>query len=311
MNIRRTALFFLGICLAPLCLESAVRIASPLLGPPLISWNTMEDAKRLKLKEFKISYGRPEYVFMGNSTALIGINTNTFDEYANLSKSKSFNAGMNGANIVNMRDFSIDYVIPKVKPKNLVILFSNKSMLLNSDYESFSIKKINWLDKSLLYSYRNTLRDPMTINTLIRVVKYRDTNQGIVYRWAAQLNDFGFQNITRNSIPDTGWNPKITEKTEIPVKVSKNDIRFIAEIRDFARIKNVNLIIGTVPTLTFDQTFRSTVQSVAKYLGVEFVQGNDALGSGEFFQDGTHMNYQGSVEFSKFLGINLGKKPNN
>jgi hypothetical protein len=271
----------------------------------------MEDAKRLKLRDFKVEYGQPEFVFMGNSTTLIGVNTEVFDKYSNSQQSRSFNAGMNGANIVNIRDFAVDFVIPEIRPKNLVILFSNLGMLLNSEYQAFSPNKVSWLNKSRLYLYRNTLRDPMTLNTLIRVIKYRDTNQGIIYRWAAQLNDFGYQDITRTSITETGWSPESNRKVEQTINVNQNDIKFITEIRDFARAKNINLIIGTVPKLSFDQKLRATVKSVAKELDIGFIQGNDALGAGEFFQDGTHLNYQGSIEFSKFLGRKLGKDFNN
>ena len=311
MTSKRLATFILGIFLSVIFLEGLIRIATPLLGPPLVSWNTMEDAKRLKLREFKVNYGQPEYVFMGNSTTLIGVNTEVFDMHANSQKSKSFNAGMNGAEIVNMRDLAVDFVIPEVKPKNLVILFSNIGMLLNSEYKVFSPKKDSWLNKSRIYSYRNTLRDPMTLNTLIRVVKYRDTNQGIIYRWAAQLNDFGYQDITRLSMTEKGWDPGSNEKIDQTVKVKKDEIKFITEIRDFARAKDINLIIGTVPSLIFEPKLRAAVKSVAEQLNIGFIQGNDALGSGEFFQDGTHLNYQGSIEFSKFLGIKLGKDSNN
>jgi hypothetical protein len=311
MTAKRLASFILGFFLSVIAFEGLIRVVSPLLGPPLVSWNTMEDAKRLKLRDFKVEYGQPEFVFMGNSTTLIGVNTEVFDKYSNSQKSRSFNAGMNGANIVNIRDFAVDFVIPEVRPKNLVILFSNLGMLLNSDYQAFSPDKDSWLNKSQLYTYRNTLRDPMTLNTLIRVIKYRDTNQGIIYRWAAQLNDFGYQDITRTSITEAGWSPQSNEKIEQTIKVNKNEIKFITEIRDFARSKNINLIIGTVPKLSFDQKLRATVKSVAKELDIGFIQGNDALGTGEFFQDGTHLNYQGSIEFSKFLGSKLGKDSNN
>ena len=83
MTKKRLAAFTLGIFLSVICLEGLVRFVSPLLGPPLVSWNTMEDAKKLKLREFKINYGQPEYVFMGNSTTLIGVNTEVFDRFAN------------------------------------------------------------------------------------------------------------------------------------------------------------------------------------------------------------------------------------
>ena len=66
MSKNKTFLFIIGLLTSALLLEGGVRVASPLLGPPLVSWNTMEDAKRLKLDEFREKYQSPDYVFMGN-----------------------------------------------------------------------------------------------------------------------------------------------------------------------------------------------------------------------------------------------------
>ena len=71
---KQTSKFVIGILLAGILLEGATRLISPLLGPPLLKWNTMEDAKTLKLREFVNQYQNPEYVLMGNSTTLIGFN---------------------------------------------------------------------------------------------------------------------------------------------------------------------------------------------------------------------------------------------
>ena len=296
-------LFIIGLLTSALLLEGGVRIASPLLGPPLVSWNTMEDAKRLKLDEFRKKHGKPNYVFMGNSTTLIGVDTIIVDKYLQDKLLKSFNAGMNGANIVNMRDFAINYIIPEVKPKNLVLLFSNTSMLLNSTYKNTAVEKNSLLKNSQLYNYRNTFRDPMTINTLIRVARFRDSKQGIIYRWAAQLNDFGFQDVTRFSVSDKGWDPNILRgEANRKIVIDKDQLRYLIEIRNSAESRGIKLIIGTVPTLSLDQKLRETTREVASMLNIDFIQGNDAVSSGKYFQDGTHLNYPGRVELSEFLG---------
>ena len=140
---------------------------------------------------------------------------------------------MNGANIVNMRDFAINYIISEVKPKNLVLLFSNTSMLLNSSYENTTVEKNSLLKNSQLYNYRNTFRDPMTINTLIRVARFRDSRQGIIYRWAAQLNEFGFQDVTRFSVSDKGWDPNVLkEVANRKIVIDKDQLRYLIEIRN-------------------------------------------------------------------------------
>ena len=72
------------------------------------------------------------------------------------------------------------------------------------------------------------------------------------------------------------------------------------EIRDFAIKNGVNLIIGTVPLLSKDLGYRGMVQEIANELGIDFVQGNDAVGQGNYFQDGIHLNRQGAKIFSSF-----------
>jgi hypothetical protein len=307
----KVCLFIIGLLTSALLLEGGVRVASPLLGPPLVSWNTMEDAKRLKLDEFKQKYGKPNFVFMGNSTTLIGVDTIITDKYSQDKISKSFNAGMNGANIVNMRDFAISYIIPEAKPKNLVLLFSNTGMLVDSSYKKYKERRSVFLDNFQLFSYRNTLRDPMTLNTLLRVIKFRDTKQGIIYRWSAQLNDFGFQTVTNNSIDEKGWSASESENIrDYKIDINEDAIKYLTELRDFAKTNDVKLIIGTVPTLTFSRELRKNIERAASILKISFIQGNDAVRSGDFFQDGTHLNYQGRVEFSEFLGKSIQKIEN-
>jgi hypothetical protein len=306
---KQTSMFLLGILIAGLLLEGTTRLISPLLGPPLLKWNTMEDAKTLKLKEFGNEFSSPTYVLMGNSTTLIGFNPTVFDSSAGLPAGSSFNAAMNGSEIKELRDFSCSYIINNVKPKNLVILFSNAAMAQNESYEG-KLKSEPLLARFFyLYKYRNTFRDPMTINTFIRILKFRDLRQGIVYRWADNLDAFGYTKYptTTSEFSDPGWDPSSVPADSSSPSVDKGSLKYLIEIRDVAKSKGVNLIIGTVPTLSFDPLYRNSVQQIARELGVGFVQGNDAVGQGRFFQDGVHLNQSGATEFSKFLAQELPK----
>jgi hypothetical protein len=310
--MKKTIIVFIcGILISVISLEITVRAISPLLGPPLIKWNTMEDAKILKLEELQLKYPEPKYVLMGNSTVLIGFNPTVFDTEAVLPSGSSFNAAMNGSEIKQIRDFACGYILREIHPKNLVILFSNTSMALNTEY-SGSVAEDSALKNSFfLYRYRNTLRDPMTLNTFIRVLKFRDTRQGIVYRWADNLDELGYTKYatTESIVEDPGWDPKQVDRFATPQfpSIDKTGLKYLMEIRDVSRAKGGNLIIGTVPTLSFDPKYRDAIRQMAKYLGVRFVQGNDAVGQGEYFQDGVHLNKQGATEFSKFLARELPK----
>ena len=304
-------LFVCGILISVISLEITVRAMSPLLGPPLVKWNTMEDAKILKLEELRVKNPEPKYIFMGNSSVLIGFNPSVFDTEAALPPGSSFNAAMNGSEIKQIRDFACGYILREIHPKNLVILFSNPAMALNAEYNGSVAEDSALENNSFLYRYRNTFRDPMSINTFVRVLKFRDTRQGIVYRWADNLDELGYTKYgtTESAIEDSGWDPM--QKAKVATlrfpSVDKAGLKYLTEIRDLSRAKGGNLIIGTVPTLSFDPKYRDAIRQMAKYLGISFVQGNDAVGQGKYFQDGVHLNKQGAIEFSKFLAIELQK----
>jgi hypothetical protein len=302
-------IFLSGFLFSLVALEGAVRLLSPLLGPPLTKWNTMEDAKILKLEEFRYKYSSPDYVFMGNSTTLIGLNPDVFNAEMNLPTGSSFNAAMNGSEIRQIRDFALGYILGEIRPKNLVLLFSNSAMATNVDYEIFNSQPSKFGEHSYIYRYRNTFRDPLTLNTLLRVLKFHDTRQGIVYRWADNLDDFGYTryDTTDSEILEEGWDPFgfIPDKQKQKQSIKLLGMKYLIEIRDFARSQRVNLIIGTVPTLSYDARYRGEIEAMANYLGVPFIQGNDAVGKGEYFQDGVHLNMRGAAEFSEFLSREL------
>jgi len=305
------ALFISGLLISITFFEGSIRIVSPILGPPLSKWNTMEDAKILKLQEFQSKYPKPNYVFMGNSTTLIGLNPLIFDSASNLNFNPSFNAAMNGAEIKQIRDFACGYILKEMKPKNLVILFSNVGMALDAKYVEQVANSSPMERYSYIYRYRNTFRDPMSINTFVRVIKYRDTRQGLVYRWADNLDDFGYTKYATSNfaISNPGWDPRRLmnlQKSPFP-QIDVRNLRYLEEIRDLTLANGGSLTIGTVPTLTFDPIYRSAIEAIAQHLNVGFVQGNDALGEGKFFQDEVHLNHMGSISFSRFLSTELVK----
>ena len=268
----------------------------------------MEDAKKLKLSEFKKKFGSPDFLIMGNSTALIGFNPVIFDARMKNRQHFSFNAAMNGSDIGTIGEFATRYIIPIVKPTNLVILVSNGPMLFDSKILPVASKESNFLNQSYLYRYRNTLRDPMTLNTLIRFAQYRDGRQGIVYRWADNLDDFGYSEyrIPEVSVGDIGWTPTSSLIDQIDgVSIDASKLKSLIQIRDLAKKNGINLMIGTVPLLSNDRSYRATIRSVADLLDSGFIQGNDALGEGKYFQDGIHLNRQGARVFSNFMADSL------
>jgi hypothetical protein len=183
-------------------------------------------------------------------------------------------------------------------------------MIQGPEYKDFTLDTGNLLSNSYLFKYRNTFRDPMTINTILRTLKFRDTRQGIVYRWADNLDEFGYTKYetTDATFPDAGWDPtKGVSPDSKNYSVNVSQLKYLIEIRDYAEKNGVNLIIGTVPLLAQDLAYRGTIRQIADDLGVGFIQGNDAVGQGKYFQDEIHLNREGTRLFSEYLAKNLTK----
>jgi hypothetical protein len=88
-------------------------------------------------------------------------------------------------------------------------------------------------------------------------------------------------------------------------------LSFLIEIRNFAKKNCVNLMIVSVSLLAQQLAYRGTVRQIAEKLGIEFIQGNDAVGQGKYFQDRIHLNREGAKIFSDYLGENVPKVVSN
>ena len=113
---------------------------------------------------------------------------------------------------------------------------------------------------------------------------------------------------TDATFPDAGWDPtKGVSPDSKNYSVNVSQLKYLIEIRDYAEKNGVNLIIGTVPLLAQDLAYRGTIRQIADDLGVGFIQGNDAVGQGKYFQDEIHLNREGARLFSEYLAKNLTK----
>lgn len=296
-----------GFLTSFLFLESIVRILSPALGPPLTSWNTMEQVKSLKMQSLVTTGAKIDVVFMGNSTTWIGINPNTINADLN-NTLKTFNAAMNSSTSLSIQDFASSFILPVVHPKYLIVLFSKEGLRTTNDNNL--VTKTSPFAKSLskysyLIRYRNTLRDPMILNTLRRTVQLRSLNQGVVYRWAndVDLNGYSVFKQIAGAVNIKGWNvhQAVASKDDVTANVPEVGFKDLLKLNRDAKIWGTQLIIGTVPTLNYDPIYRSTIATLSAKLGIPFIQGNDAATQGKYFQDGVHLNYDGAELFSHFM----------
>ena len=61
-------------------------------------------------------------------------------------------------------------------------------------------------------------------------------------------------------------------------------------------------VLSTVPTNTYNPKYRALVSSMAKQIGAEFTQGNNATTDLADFSDGVHLNARGAEKLSRFIG---------
>lgn len=306
MRIRPVFTFIAGTVIAYLCLELLMVAVSPVLGPPLKSWNTMQDAKILKLRALVDGRMNPDTIFMGDSTVYIGVNPNIVNQDLK-GVASTFNAGMNGSDLATIYQFLLDDIIPTSHPKRVIVLLSNLGMMSVKCDVHQSRSKTNVLDGSRLFAYRNTFRDPMWVNTLLRSIKHRSTHEGIVYRWAADLDPFGYSVFGQDTAtqPSLGWDDHSLLGIQATTSSGLWPNSCLLAMRDAMLKEGGELIIGTVPTSLLRGDFREGARTLAREMNVKFIQGNDAVKSGLLFADGVHLNDNGAETFSHFLASQI------
>ena len=304
-----------GVLAGLFLVESLVRITAPIMGPPLKSWNTMQDAKEYRLNGAD-SFKRDGIFVLGNSTALIGINPSIIS-LASQENLQVFNAAMNGSNLTHMKDFALDFIIPKQSPKALVLFLAPgtldmpievkaRTSLLSSSLLPSSAR--DWLgERFYLFKYRNNLRDPMTLNAFRKSLFSGNTGFGIVNSWANDLDSFGYSRLeyANNSIGG-GWSLKdANQSLRYARDFMKSDINSLNKLISVGKVNDTKIIISSVPLPYLDDQYRIQVKSLANSLGITFISGNDAVTSGDYFSDGIHLNKRGAEVFSKFIAQEL------
>jgi len=295
--------------------ESLVRITAPIMGPPLKSWNTMQDAKEYKLKGTD-SFKRDGIFVLGNSTALVGINPSVIS-LASQENLKVFNAAMNGSNLTHMKNFALDYIIPKQSPKALVIFLAPGTLGIPLEVKArisplssslLPSSTRDWLgERFYLFEYRNNLRDPMTLNAFRKSLFSGNTGFGIVNSWANDLDSFGYSRLeyANNSIGG-GWSLKdVNQGLRYAAEFMKSDINSLNELVSVGKDNDTTIIISSVPLPYLNEQYRLQVESLANSLGITFISGNDAATSGDYFYDGIHLNKRGAEVFSQFIAQEL------
>lgn len=299
--------FIVGVLMGGLILEFVVRALSPVLGPPLESWNTMQDAKLYLLQTLPRNQIPENFVF-GNSAALIGINPYLIENSRNL---RVFNAAMNGSDSYSMTRLAIDEIIPIYQPKRLYFFLSQGSFRedIDASRTSYELARkdkrrlgiVNEvISKFYVYRYRNTIRDPMTINTLVQSMLHISTGYGIVQSWVSDLDEYGYSRLPQSANKILGgWaHPPKSSKEFSVSELPQGTLADFQTLRKFALRQKIKITLVTVPTITFDHEYRERSEELASKLGFDFIQGNDVIRDGRYFQDSVHLNSIGAEKFS-------------
>ncbi len=306
--------FLAGSLVAILCLEVIVRMGSPIMGPPQNSWQLQQQAKVIKLQERPSGLGRVDLVVMGDSTAKEGIDPDLLDSAAG-GNFHSFNAALNSSTTYTiMRQAHL--LLTTARPRYLLVLIgANTSRSSDNDptvgiYNSADQAITNsgikgFLNRNLfLYKYRNNIRDPFILNTIYRSIRYRSLREGVVYRNVDTLKFNGDSIFPRSSeaYAEGKWNIPTNSPIDLNAPLPEATMKHLQSLLKLCQELHVALILGTVPTSVYEPKYRNLVPSMAKKLGIGFIQGNDATTYSSDFLDGVHLNAHGASLFSQFVG---------
>lgn len=306
-----------GMASAVLLLEILMRLASPIVGPPQTVWQIQQQAKLIKIQERPSALGTIDMVIMGDSTGKEGVDPDILDAVVG-EGFHSFNASLNSSTTYTIMEQFKD-ILRYSKPKYLLIMMgphiSRESDddvsaqtydLAASVHQGTGIK--SFFNRNLyLYRYRNNIRDPFILNTLYRSIRFWSLREGVVYRNVDTMKDNGDSSFVRtlNSYGKGQWQLLANGPELEPTHFPSATMRHLRIMKVECQKIGAKLILATVPTNSYNPTYRVLIPAMAKDLGLGFIQGNDATTDFSNFSDGVHLNDVGAMILSDFLGLKL------
>ncbi|HUW88532.1 MAG TPA: hypothetical protein VMW30_09225 [Candidatus Paceibacterota bacterium] len=303
-----------GMVSAVLLLEILMRLASPIIGPPQTVWQIQQQAKLIKIQERPSALGPIDMVIMGDSTGKEGVDPDVLDAAVG-GGFHSFNASLNSSTTYTIMKQFKD-ILRYSKPKYLLIMMApniSRESDVDVSAETYDVAASahqgtgvkSFLNRNFyLYRYRNNVRDPFILNTLYRSIRFRSLREGVVYRNVDTMKFNGDSSFARtlNSYATGRWQLPATESLEIPSQFPSATLRHLRIMKAECQKIGAKLILATVPTNSYDPTYRALIPAMAKDLGVGFIQGNDATTNLAHFSDGVHLNEVGAKKLSRFVG---------
>lgn len=306
-----------GVITGVLLLEVTIRLVSPVIGPTQTAWQIQQQAKVIKLRERPIRLGTIDLIVMGDSTGKEGIDPDVLDSSMAIG-SQSFNASLNSSTTYTIMKQASE-ILQSSKPKLLLVMIGPGTFRDSDDdksvqaYDQGATVEVSsgmngFLNRnSYLYRYRNSIRDPFILNTFYRAIRYRSLREGIVYRNVDTMKFNGDSSFPRtlNSYTSGKYDLPTSEPFLQITSYPAATVRHLQVLEAECKKIGANLILSTVPTITYNPKYRALVGSLAQRVGVEFIQGNNATTELGDFSDGVHLNAVGARKLSEYVGSEL------
>lgn len=301
---------FIGFVIGFVGMELLVRALIPVLGDPIEYYAPVAQAKVTQLQALAQTGEEIDVVFVGSSTVLEGVDINSFEQASGLS---AYNGALNAADTHVVRRFLLEEVLQAIHPQTVVYGISTGAFI-ESDAAQIGaydtapatrIEPLPWYKRVAehlaLYRYRNTLRDPEVVNTILRTVLHTSLNEGQIDRLVSDMTEHG---DLPARVPSAGPGLPIDTSADLsvgPLEVPAESQRDIEEIARVLDDNGIELILVSMPYPTYDPGFAKAVRNLAKKVGAEFIDAAPAAPQTGLFHDGVHLNELGADFLSRFL----------
>lgn len=299
-------------------MEIIVRMLAPVFGPPLEYYAPVAQAKATQAERIAASGQTVDVVFIGSSTVLDGVDIAAF-EAAGPSAMSAYNAALNAADTYVVRRFLLEDIAPELRPRIVVYGISEGAFIKGDSpqieqYDSAPatrIEPVPWYkalaENLYLYRYRNTLRDPLTLNTLVRSITHRDLDQGTIERF---INNMTQDGDLRSRAPWAAMGTPIEVSEQLPAGGDVNDLpsQSLRDVEDMAqqlRKVGIDLVLAHMPATQYSPQFAANVRALAEEVGAKFLPAAVAIRDTGYFYDGVHLNERGAELLATYFARKL------
>jgi hypothetical protein len=299
-----------------LAAELGVRAIADRL-PPRLDWHTAEAQKKVAQMDALARRGGANVVFVGSSVVRNGAEPDVLSAALGVS---AYNAGLTAGVPRLMEPWTLDVVIPRLRPKVLVIgvtSFDFSEAKVRSFYEAFRASPAarramgvdsvldrvdRWLgDHVDLWGYRQTLRRPDAVLDALRgrplpadpdVDETKDNGRDA----AGEFRTFEQRTAGAAGLPVDNWS------------LGTDDPAALGRLIDGAKAQGIAVLLVDMP-VTDDYvakhphgeadyaTYLQALRALAHDAGVPLVE-LDAMRDHRYFMDEVHMNRAGAETFT-------------